>query len=168
MAEVFKTQKKQIAAYAVLLMSYALFVGVVIYKKGAGIGVLILSLLALPVMYHLLLLIRREIRFEHKGISIKGAFSKNFLSFSDIKEAVIPRRGFLAITTKDKVFILDDTISNFKEMVIKLFEKLPEDKRPKNWKEIIEQLPKEKGIPLLPLATIGILLFLALKVFIGA
>ena len=168
MAEkVFRTDKFTFLGYTLLVLSYTLFFGTIVYKFGGfSFKSLIMILLIIPVAVYFFFLLKKKVIIDDNGIEVFGITGKKEFKWNEISEVSVSagRRYFLFIADKDgNVAVVDDSTENFKELLEELKNRLPEGKLPSSYENIINSYKRSFGsIALIYIASF-ILLFVLIR-----
>jgi hypothetical protein len=150
MAEkVYRTDKIIFLGYALLVLTYSLFFGLLVAKKGGiSISSLIFILLVLPVGAYFFFLSKKKIVIDDEGIKIFGVTGKKFFRWQDIQEVSVSagRKYFLFITDKEgKLAVIDDSTENFKELLKEISKRVLPNKLPQNFDSVINSYRRSYG-----------------------
>lgn len=139
---VFRTDKLTLSGYILLVLIYATFFGMIVYRStGLSFKSLIMVLLIIPIVAYLFFLFKKKVVIDNDCISIWGLTGKKEFKWNDISDISLSsgRRQFLFITDKKgNVAVVDDSTDNFKELLEELKKRLPEDQLPEHFEDSIK------------------------------
>jgi Ca2+/Na+ antiporter len=171
MAEkVFRTDKFTFLGYTLLVLSYTLFFGTIVYKFGGfSFKSLIMILLIIPVAVYFFFLLKKKVVIDDTGIKVFGITGKKEFKWDEISEVSVSagRRYFLFIADKDgNIAVVDDSTENFRELLEELKNRLPESKLSPNYGNVVKSYKRSYGsIALIYIASF-ILLFILIQTFL--
>ncbi|MEO2068069.1 MAG: PH domain-containing protein [Desulfurobacteriaceae bacterium] len=161
--KIYRTDKFTFLGYALLVLTYSLFFGLLVVRSGGvSINSLIFVLLVLPVAAYFFFLSRKKVIIDNEGIKVFGITGKKEFKWRDIQEVSVSagRKYFLFIADKEgKLAVIDDSTENFKELLQEIKKKVSPNKLPENFDSVINSYRRSYGSIILIYIASLILLF---------
>jgi len=163
----FRTDRFTFLGYTLLVLTYTLFFGTIVYRSGGfSFKSLIMVLLIIPVAVYFFFLLKKRIIIDDTGIKVVGITGEKKFKWEEISEVSVStgRRYLLFIADKDgNVAVVDDSTENFKELLEELKNRLPQSNLPPNYEEIIKSYKRSYGSLTLIYIASFILLFVLIR-----
>ncbi len=165
--KVFRTDPFTLFSYSMLVLSYSLFFGALILKYGRiTFSGVVLLILVLPVLGYFAFLLRKKVVLSREGIEVFGLTGRKLIKWSDLESVSLTpgRKYFIFISSKDgKLAVIDDSISNFKELLEEIKRKVPNGKLNENFLQIATAYRKSYTSNFIILVASLVLLFILVK-----
>lgn len=165
----FRTDWFTLISYALLVVSYSLFFGALLYRSGKfSLTSVVFLLLVLPVVGYFFFLLKKNVTVSNDGIEVFGITGRKSIRWDEIEEVSLTpgRRFFLFISSKDgKLAVVDDSVSGFEELLREIERRVP-NRLSSNFKEIASSYKRSYTSNAIILIASLVLLFILIKSFI--
>jgi len=156
--KIYKTDKLTFLSYGLLIIAYALFLGLIVKRAGGfDSSIFLLMLFVLPVLGYFVFLFKKHVKISDRGIEVFGLTGRKKIEWEEIASVSLTpgRKYFLFIESKDgKLAVIDDSTENFVEIAKEVKKRAPIN-LPENYDSILNSYRRSY-------TSIGILLFAAL------
>jgi Ca2+/Na+ antiporter len=167
MAKVYKTDKLTFLSYGVLVVAYALFMALLVYRAGhLTASAVVMALLVLPVFGYFFFLLRKRVVIDDEGIEVFGLTGRKKIKWNEVSSvSFVPgRKAFLFVEGKGgKLAVIDDSFENFPEIVEEVRRRLPKEYFPENFEQLTKSYKRSLFHLLLLLVAGLVLLFIVFK-----
>jgi len=169
MAEkVYRTDRLTFLTYGLLIVAYALFLGLIVMKAGGvNSSFLILALFVLPVLAYFFFLLKKQVKIDDEGIEVFGLTGRKKIRWSEIRSiSMTPgRKYFIFVEGKDgNLAVIDDSTENFIEVARELRRRAP-DRVSENYDVLLSSYKRSYTSVAILLFAALILIFVAVKSF---
>ena len=155
--KVYRTDKLTFLSYGLLIVAYALFLGLIVMKAGGvNSSFLILALFVLPVVAYFVFLMKKQVKIDDEGIEVFGLTGRKRIKWSEVRSiSMTPGRKYFIFVEGEggKLAVIDDSTENFVEVARELRRRAP-DKVSENYDALLSSYRRSY-------MSLGILLFAA-------
>jgi len=164
-SKTYRSRPLTLLSYGTMVLAYTLFLGSFILKGGFAPYYLLLGALVLPVGAFFLFLLFKKVEVSPEGILVVGLSGKKFIRWEDIVSVSLApgRKYFLILESKDKLAVVDDSVSNFSELLREVGRRVPKEKLPENYDSLLSSCRPSYWYEIAILVSALVLLFVVIR-----